>query len=368
MKPLFCTISVVAVCLSFSICSLKTQADPIPRKYRSHIKKGLDFLARLESKGDIRRGNYPIAMTAMAGTALLMDGSTMRSGKYSKNIRSITDYLIKKSQPNGLIGDTRIPAESRQYMYGHGFSTLYLASVYGDEGTKDRREELKDVLTRAVKFIGNAQSTQGGWYYTSSKDNGDRDEGSVTITQVQALRACRNAGIEVPFEYIKKAQDYLKKSTTTRGGVIYSLGRGRIVRTGGERPALTAAAISCGYGFGDYKSDIVKKWFKYCESAGVKLSNPNSSIRYGHYEYTHYYYAQAVYILGDDGWEKLFQEKNGLTWKAYRAKMFAKLASEQNQTTGGWTGRTSRIGPVYTTAINLTIMQLDGNVLPIYQR
>ena len=356
-----------AVCLTVAVFLPQAQADPIPRKYRPNIKKGLDWLARMESKGDIRRNRYPIAMTAMAGTAMLMDGSTMRSGPYAENIRSITEYLMKKSQPNGMIGDPRIPAEAQQYMYGHGFSTLFLASVYGDDDSKDRQAELKDVLTRAVKFIGNAQSTQGGWYYTSAKDNGDQDEGSVTITQVQALRACRNAGIEVPFEYIKKAQEYLRKSTTKNGGVIYRLGRGRVTPIGGERPALTAAAISCGFGFGDYKSDIVKRWFKYCESSNVKLSDPNRGIRFGHFEYTHYYYAQAVYILGDDGWEKLFQEKNGLTWKAYRAKMFAKLANEQGAD-GSWNGNNFGIGPVYTTSIYLTVLQLDGNALPIYQR
>jgi hypothetical protein len=26
------------------------------------------------------------------------------------------------------------------------------------------------------------------------------------------------------------------------------------------------------------------------------------------------------------------------------------------------------VGPIYTTAVNLTILQLDNNILPIYQR
>ena len=36
---------------------------------------------------------------------------------------------------------------------------------------------------------------------------------------------------------------------------------------GGERPALTAAAISCGFSAGEYKSELCKKWFKYCSTA-----------------------------------------------------------------------------------------------------
>src|SRR5262249_27654499 len=152
---------------------------------------------------------------------------------------------------DGLIGDPTIPTESGRYMYGHGFATLFLASVYGDETEPKKRAQLKDILTRAVKYIGNAQSTQGGWFYTSKADGHDQDEGSVTITQMQALRACRNAGIPVPKEILNKGIDYLSKSTTPRGGVVYSLGRGGIgAPVGGERPALTAAAISCGFSAG----------------------------------------------------------------------------------------------------------------------
>ena len=47
----------------------------------------------------------------------------------------------------------------------------------------------------------------------------DADEGSVTVTQVQALRAAKNAGIAVPKIIIDKAMKYLEMSTTDGGGV-----------------------------------------------------------------------------------------------------------------------------------------------------
>ena len=49
---------------------------------------------------------------------------------------------------------------------------------------------------------------------------------------------------------------------------------------------------------------LVKKWFKFFQTH-VPLAAGGFN-RFGHDEYTHYYYAQANYILGDDGWEKLF--------------------------------------------------------------
>ena len=165
----------------------------------------------------------------------------MREGKYADNIRRTADWLMARSQRNGLI--TNPNNAGRGYMHDHGFALLFLASVYGEEEDGERRHKLEGILTRAVDFTGKAQSTQGGRYYMSRTEGGDNDEGSVTVTQVQALRACRNAGIPVPKSIIDKAEEYLKKCTTDNGGVIYSLGQGGgRAAVGGERPALTAAA------------------------------------------------------------------------------------------------------------------------------
>jgi hypothetical protein len=310
-------------------------------------------------------------MTALAGMALLMEGSTVREGKYATNIRRAADWLMERSMKgnlrDGLIGNPDHPAEAGRYMYGHGFGLLFLSCVYGDEEDRDRREKLKDILTRAVKYCAAAQSSKGGWFYTSRAEGGDNDEGSVTITQVQALRAARNAGIPVHKEIINKARGYLKECTSPNGAVYYSF-RSRM-----ERPAITAAAIACGFSAGDYKDEYPKKWLKYCKNQGLDrgLGGGAGGIRIGHDEYTHYYFAQCVYVLGDDGWEKLFgptPERDRMTWTAYRNGLFDQLQRTQNSD-GSWSGGGGfSVGPVYSTAIYTTIMQLDRATLPIYQR
>ena len=195
-----------------------------------------------------------------------MEGSTMREGKYADHIRKAVDWLMDRSQRNGLIGNPNNPTEASRYMYGHGFGMLFLACVYGEEEDGDRRKKLEDMLTRAVEFTGKAQTNRGGWGYVSAADGSDFDEGSVTITQLQGLRAARNAGIVVPKSIIDKAAKYLEKCTTPRGGVIYSLAHGGAV-DGGERPPLTAAAIACAFSAGEYNSPLAKKWLKYCRTA-----------------------------------------------------------------------------------------------------
>jgi len=309
-------------------------------------------------------------MTALAGMALLMEGSTVKEGKYAENIKKAVEFLMAKVQDgarDGLIGDPTLPNESARYMYGHGFALMFLASVYGDEQDTKRREKLKDLLTRAVKYTINAQSSRGGWYYTAKGDNNpDRDEGSVTITQVQALRAARNAGIPVPKAVITKTYDYLKACTSPRGAIYYSYDSKQ------ERAAITAAGVACLFNAGEYKDELGKKWLKFCkDNIPPNLGGGNGGPRIGHDEYTHYYFAQCLYVIGDKGWEKLFgptPEADRLTWTKYRDTVGDQLVTMQNQD-GSWSaGGGFSVGPVYSTSMYLCILQLDKGVLPIYQK
>jgi hypothetical protein len=278
----------------------------------------------------------------MAGMALLCEGSTTTQGKYAPNIRRAVDYLLSRSNPNGLIGE---PLQDDRYTYGHGFSMLFLSEVLGEEEDLERRERLVDVLTRAVQFTGRAQTEAGGWGYVSAQDGQGFDEGSTTITQVQGLRGCRNAGIPVPKEIIDKAIQYIRNCSldSGAGGVQYNS------RGGGGRPAISAAAIACLFNAGEYDSEYVPKLMEYCRRNLANISNQG----FGHWHYAHYYYSQVMYREGEKEWE------------SYRDKIYERIVQEANAD-GSWSQ--GYIGPVYTTAINLTILQLENAALPIYQR
>src|SRR5579883_2110980 len=341
------------------------RADGMSPEQRKAVQKGLEWLAKNQHKDghwEAFGGQFPVAMTGISGMAMLMEGSTIREGKYKDNIRRAVDWLMAHSHPNGMIGNPNMPGEAGRYMYGHGFGTLFLSCVVGEEEEGDRRRRLVDILERACKFSHAAQTNRGGWGYVSAREGGNFDEGSVTITQVQALRAARNAGVAVPQEAIKMAQKYLSDSTDSTGGVVYSLGGG--VAAGGGRPALTAAAIACGFSFGDYNSPLVKKWFKFCQQNLHGLGG----ARMGHDEYTHYYYAQAIYMLGEDGYMRLFpnsKPSERLTWSGYKKENFPNIISSQSSD-GSWSG--GMVGANFITPVYLTILQLDNAALPIYQR
>jgi hypothetical protein len=352
-------------------------------RYQDCIDRGLQWLAKAQARDghwEANGGNYPVAMTALAGLALLCEGSTPTQGRYSKNIEDAVEWLLSRVQPNGLIANIQNQEEQHRYMYGHGFALMFLSQVFGEESDPRRREQLRRVLERAVEFTARAQTRLGGWGYVSAADNQDFDEGSVTITQLQALRAARDAGIPVPKETIDKAKDYLRKSTQVvrhdpdprkrEAGVTYSLRGGG----GGVRPPLTAAGIACMFSAGEYENELAIQWLNYCmRHIPIDRTGRDS---FGHWEYTHFYYAQVIYVLGEDRHAKLRpdlaeierrdpSQRVLLKWSRYREVVFEYLKSRQSAN-GAWSQ--GWVGPVFTTSLHLIILQLDKAALPIFQR
>ncbi|HJN10708.1 MAG TPA: prenyltransferase/squalene oxidase repeat-containing protein [Pirellulaceae bacterium] len=313
-------------------------------RWEAKIDRGLNWVAGTQSSlGHWTAGNYPTAMTALGGTALICSGSTTTQGPYARNIRRTVDFLTNnKCRDNGLIGD---PLTDNRYTYGHGFSMLFLSQILGEEEDEERREELIKILTKAVDFSAKAQTPSGGWGYVSARDGNNFDEGSTTITQVQGLRGCRNAGIAVPEEVVENARQYIYRCKNPDGGISYS-SRNR----GSSRPAITAAALAALYNAGDYDSKHVPEMLSYTKT---NLHQITTDIRsFGHWHYTYLYYSQVVYRQGDN------------EWPPFRDKLYEKITSEQ-ESDGAWSGN---IGKIYVTSCNLIMLLLDRGYLPIYQR
>jgi hypothetical protein len=345
------------------------------------VARGLQWLKSQQAeKGywQANGGNYKTAMTALAGMAFLMEGSTLKEGKYTDQVKKAADWLIAPAQlqPNGLIAERNSGGSFTRYMHGHGYATMFLACCYGESEDRDERKRLEKAITKAVDFCAKAQTHKkhalpegktveiGGWGYTSAKDNNGFDEGSVTVTQLQALRAARNAAIAVPKETIDRSVAYLEACTTSKGGIIYSYSNsGGRALAGQERPALTAAAVCCGFSAGEYKGELPKKWIKYCKDH-ITIARG----RVSHDEYQNYYYAQCVYALGDKRYGEMFPnepKESWLTWSKYREAMFPYLMEQQTKD-GGW--MTGYISPVFATSVNLAILQLEKGLLPLFQR
>ena len=307
------------------------------------IDRGLAYLARRQSRdgswsNQSRYGAYPVAMTSLAGLAMLMDGNTTTQGRFAPQVDRAARFLQRAATPGGLIAHAEREARP---MYGHGFSMLFLSQLQGMTEDAARAAEIHGVLSRAVQLTARAQSAGGGWYYTP---NSRADEGSVTITQVQALRSCRNVGVAVPKTVIDAAMDYLATSQNADGGIRYA----KRQRQGNSRPAITAAAVCCWYNAGEYTNPRATRAMKYC----IDKIKPERTHG-GHDYYAHLYLSQALYISSHPYWDEYFPKRRDLMLTQQRAD-------------GSWWG--DGVGDIYGTALALIVLQLPFNQLPIMQR
>jgi len=347
----------VGVVLALLIASQPALADPqidrstevaakdlITPETQQAIDAGLAYLAARQdnrdgSFGSMASSRRRVAVTALAGMAFLSSGNTPGRGKYGANVQKAVDFLLSRVQPNGFIFDEGNTGHGP--MYDHGFATLFLGEIYGM--TKTPR--VRDGLQRAVQLIINSQNKEGGWRYEPDSKDADL---SVTICQIMALRAARNAGIFVPKETIDRCIEYVRKCQTVEGGFRYQLSTTWQVTFG-----LTAAGVVALYSGGVYEGKSIEAGLRYLERfrPGVALRQPSN-----HYFYSHYYAVQAMWHAGGERWKQWYPD--------VRDEL---LQFPFHSSTGGWRDP-SAYGDEYATAMALLILQTPNNYLPIFQR
>jgi hypothetical protein len=328
-------------------------AQAMPAAQRQAVAKGLQWLASQQQKdGHWQVGRdqgvgaavstYPVPMTALAGMAFLMEGSTRSSGKYQENLRRAVAWLIDRCGRDGLIGS---PGEGARNLFGHGYALLFLACVYEREKTlpppadvleeasrKGLLRQLEPVLKRAVAYIAAARTTRGAWGYMSPMPGTDFDEAAPTAVQVQALLAARHAGIPIPEDVLAGGLRYLKAAVLTVRAPDGKFGR--------ELPPVLFAAVALALQAGQGEAPHVKDWVR---------GMPGVVAQRGVECYCHYYEAQARYLLGDKG----------------LAGLLKRLLDSQAPD-GSWAG--SFVGPLYDTATHLTALQLENRNVSFYRK
>ncbi len=317
---------------------------------RAAIEKGLAWLSRAQSpSGAYGTGSAPVATTAIAGMAFLAGGHLPGRSRYGENVRRALLFILRNAGRSGYINEGQARGAGGSGMHGHGYAALFLAECYGTTGeTPDlEHESLKDKLSAAIQIIEKSQNQNGGWNYEPTPTY---DEGSVTVTQVQALRAARNAGIKVDMNTISKAVEYINKSTDSSGQTRYSL-------TGGGHTsfALTAAGMSVLNFLGAYDNPKIKKGLEFIVRTSPG-TNPNMGAWGGWYFYGNYYATLACYQSGSPYWEKW--------WPRISQELLRTQSAN-----GSWkNGESASYGEAFGTAFALQILQIPNRYCPIYQR
>src|SRR5260370_845871 len=156
---------------------------------------------RQNAAGSFSDGAYAhnTAITAYAMLAFMSQGHLPNQGQYGPEVAKAGRFLIASQRAN----DGYLVGARGGNMYCHAMATLALAELYGQ--TSD--DTLKLVVKKATHLIIGCQNDAGGWRYEPEKTGADI---SVTIMQVMALRAAKNAGMHVPDTTLKKALAYIK--------------------------------------------------------------------------------------------------------------------------------------------------------------
>jgi hypothetical protein len=318
---------------------LFSQAELITPEAAEAVKQGLAYLAKdqLEDGSFGTSGNgRNVAVVGLAGMAFLAAGSTPGRGEFGENIDRCIDYLLANTAESGLIaapeGTTRGP------MYGQGFAALFLCEVHGMAD----RPQLRGQLSSAIALIVAAQNAEGGWRYTPEPRDADV---SVTVAQVMALRAARNAGIAVPRETIDRSIAYVKKCQNDDGGFRYMLDQGP-PESGFAR---TAAGVVALYNAGLYQGPEIAAGLKYI---GERPPGREAAWADAYYFYGQYYAVQAMWHAG------------GERWRSWYPAIRDELVGMQ-RTDGSWM---DPVGPEYATAMACIVLQTPNNYLPILQR
>jgi hypothetical protein len=320
----------------------------IHRRARVSIRRGLDWLAKKQQRRGLWLGKKPayrVGFSALSGLAFLSAGSVGRRGKYSEVVERVSRYLAENQryEPDfvrGLYFDKQAELGNTRPLHGHGLALLYLSQCYGELQNPALREKVRRSILKGLALTQSCQSKRGGWNYMPGDE---KDEGSVTVTQIQGLRAARNVGFVVDKAVIDNAIQYIVKSQDYFGGIRYRMNSGKTT------PALTAAGLSVLHGAGVYSGETVGKSLHYLNSyLVIKHKSTDHFFFYGHF-----YAGQAYFQQGRESYRSYY--------KGIREELLRLQRGD-----GSWENKV--FGNEYATAMALLILQMPDSHLPIYQR
>ncbi|CEF48220.1 unnamed protein product [uncultured bacterium] len=348
-----------------------TGAEFITKDTETAIKRGLDYLAAAQfDDGSYteRATGSSVGITALCGLALMSSGSQPGRGPYAKNVSKVLDYMLAAAGgpvPGFLtVADSQNPGrglvvQQQQAMYSHGFGCLFLSEVCGMLPDRSRQAKVREVLELAAGLSVGAQNREGGWRY-DPKPPALADV-SVTVAQMMAVRAARNAGVTIRREVFEAGARYILDCQLADGGFSYFRGQGFSVF------ARSAAAVAGLYSVGSFRGskdlDELNKQVERATDRGLKYLQQftpgrqqlnTQQIPPHHYYYGQYYAALAMWMAGGNYWAGWFP--------AIRDELLGRARGPGV----AWTDNAH--GAAYATAMSLIVLQLPNNYLPILQK
>ncbi len=317
---------------------LRTLQEKGPRD--KAVEKAIEFLAgRQRTDGSFSK-RFPVASTGLAVMAFMAAGHAPDDEKYGETIRRGIHYVLSQMDANGYLG-----GRDKSHMYGHGICTLMLMEALGMMRERVLERRLIEQGRKAVALILQAQAVKkhenakGGWrYYPTSKDS----DLSLTGWQTMALRAAKNAGMEVPGAAIDSAVGFITRMAHPKGGFGYS--------KPDDRTALRGVGILALSVCGKYDAPEVGL-------AVARMLQDPPQWKGPFFYYRIYYSTVGMYQAGGESWERFHPTVDALLLKHQNAD-------------GSWPSPpgNNESGSVYMSSMAVLALAVHYHLLPIYQR
>ncbi len=343
-----CAVVLLSVIFSPQQVRAEDKIDEVLKKATGYL------LTQQEPAGGIHnKQRNETAMTSLAVLALASCGH--QPGDPTPEGQAMRKALAYVLRPEAQDKDGYFGGLDGSRMYGHGITTLMVSEMLGMGADVQQDELIRDKCRRALELILRAQKVRkndanaGGWRY--SPDAGDSDM-SVTVWQTMALRAGKNAGIDVPKQAIDDAVKYMKGLYSPEGD---KKGKGRLGGFGyqgaGREISTTAEGLLAMQVCGEYEAE---------ETIGAAERLLRDGVKQGDrwFFYTTYYYAQGMYQRGG---------KHAVEGRKAVAELLLPLQSRE----GWWEGMQGderQGGKVYATSMAILSLAVKNHFLPIYQR
>ncbi len=310
------------------------------------VKKGLGWLAANQRPDGSWAGTVGSSTGGVASCTLafLSNGHVPGSGEYGQVVSRSLEFIMRSAQPTGLLFKNGMGPGG--IMYHHGLATLCLAEAWGETADPKMRE----CLRKAVDLICACQNQHGGWRYQPKISD---DDLSATVMQLMALRAAKDAGMDVPKEVIDAGIEYVKRCHNGRG---QGKDGGFAYQPGGESGyARAGAGVTSLQVAGNYKATEVSEGVDYLMDFEPIGKKPHPKD--GFYYYGMYYATMGIYQAQSIGaWGRK-------AWQAFYPATVAGMVRDQKPD-GRWEGDYE----VYPTAMAALILDIPCRYLPIYQR
>ena len=398
-KLLSCAMSLAVGATAVLPC-FPVHAAPAPRPQgAAAIEKGIQWLVEHQlpngawgqgeesaamGAGEGLRSIGSVADTGMSAMALLRSGSSPSKGRHQKSAARAVDYVVsqvEEADEDSLyvtnVRGTRVQAKIGPYIDTF-VAAAFLAEVKNQMPDANSRARVAKALEKIMRKIRRNQQKDGsfagaGWAPVLSQG-----------MAAKGINRAAQAGVDVPAEVQKRAEEYAKKQFDRRSGA-FGGGTGN-AGVGLYGAASTVGAMQESVNTNDTREADLRKAATAAPAPAEREQARRELQRIEESKQTNAAAKRAlVGQLDDSGFvagfgsnggeeflsymmisEALFA-KGGAEWEKWNAKMGTLLSGAQNGD-GSWTGHHCITGRTFCTAAALLVLMADRAPMPKIQQ